>query len=370
MAERPDGKIVLAGFTYGSWGEANRGGNDFIAVLLEPPTLSSPAPASAPADESYSASPTRPNASAAPSSAPSVFSTWNSPTAPTPTPSAGNPPVTPDNASAAGSSTLDPAAMIAIVSAAGIVMVALGFWVARRRLRQKPITNHQGPSPTDRERKDDPGLGDADDPVQEHQPNWGSRNPMFGHDGKRIPQHHRQQTLFAAAGLAQSSSGLTTLFGKDGDGAAGGEGAEDGAGERSASATSVSTAEQAELAQFHQGPSVTSAAPDADESTPGVSGESGVSATVDRRRSRDGVGFGEAVMQAVLELALHCQIPGVSEAAAMVSILVNLVSDSSDSGSDGRLRQCRSIITMLQRAAKVAERVSLRFAVSPVFFIR
>lgn len=70
--------------------------------------------------------------------------------------------------------------------------------------------------------------------------------------------------------------------------------------------------------------------------------------------------MGEAAMKAAQELAHHCQVRGVSEAAAVVSILMKLASDSHDnsSGSDARLRQCRSIVMMLERAAKVAGKVS------------
>ena len=78
-----------------------------------------------------------------------------------------------------------------------------------------------------------------------------------------------------------------------------------------------------------------------------------------RRRSSDGIGIGQAVAEAAYELAHHCQIPGVSEAAAAVATLVKLVSDSRDinSGVDTNLRQCRSIVMMLERATKVAGEV-------------
>ncbi|CAM9446055.1 unnamed protein product, partial [Hapterophycus canaliculatus] len=63
---------------------------------------------------------------------------------------------------------------------------------------------------------------------------------------------------------------------------------------------------------------------------------------------------GGAVVAAAQELAQHCQIPGVSEAATVVSILVKLVTDSQDAArDDARLKRCRSIVMMLERAAKV-----------------
>ena len=92
----------------------------------------------------------------------------------------------------------------------------------------------------------------------------------------------------------------------------------------------------------------------ADNGAPSTTGEAD-----DQQESRGGVGLGEAVMGAAQELAYHCLIPGVSEAAAAVSILVTLFSDGRDlnSGYDTNLKQCRSIILMLERAAKVAGKV-------------
>ncbi|CAN0411915.1 unnamed protein product, partial [Ectocarpus sp. 8 AP-2014] len=88
-----------------------------------------------------------------------------------------------------------------------------------------------------------------------------------------------------------------------------------------------------------------------------ASGKGETSHTDSRRASFvTRVGVGQAVIVAAQDLAHHCQVPGVSEVATLVSLLVNLVTDSCDnnSGSDGRLRQCRSIIVLLNRADKVA----------------
>lgn len=67
-------------------------------------------------------------------------------------------------------------------------------------------------------------------------------------------------------------------------------------------------------------------------------------------------------MEAAQELAYHCLIPGISEAAAAVSILVTLFSDGRDlnSGYDANLKHCRSIVSMLERASKLAGKVGLR----------
>ena len=90
--------------------------------------------------------------------------------------------------------------------------------------------------------------------------------------------------------------------------------------------------------------------------------EIGVSSTTDGRKSTGGPGLGRAVGEAALELARNCLIPGVSEAASAVSILVDLVTGNQDTknGTEPSLRRCRSIVLMLQRAAKVLGKVSPR----------
>lgn len=95
----------------------------------------------------------------------------------------------------------------------------------------------------------------------------------------------------------------------------------------------------------------------------GFSAEEGVDAapaTGGRRKTSSGVEYGQAVLAAAQELAHHCQIPGVSEAATAVSILINLVMDSRDllSRGDAAAKRCRSILIMLERAAKVLGKVS------------
>lgn len=78
-----------------------------------------------------------------------------------------------------------------------------------------------------------------------------------------------------------------------------------------------------------------------------------------RRNSNSGLGFPQAVAQAALELIDSSQIAGVSEAASLVCILVNLVKDSrAYSGSiNWRVKRCRSIIDMLRKATMVLGKV-------------
>lgn len=90
-----------------------------------------------------------------------------------------------------------------------------------------------------------------------------------------------------------------------------------------------------------------------------VASDSGAPSTASSRRTSSGVGYSQAVVAAAQELAQHCQIPGVSEAATVVSILVRLVSDHQDDlgRGDAKVKRCRSIVMMLERAAKVLGKV-------------
>lgn len=125
----------------------------------------------------------------------------------------------------------------------------------------------------------------------------------------------------------------------------------------------MSTAELAELGQLNQR-AASSAASVVDETTPrdNVGGDDMMaSSATGRRGPRSSIGLGEAVAEAAQNLAYNCQIPGVSEAASVVSTLARLVSDSRDirSGGDSNVRQCRSIVRMLERASRVAGTVSV-----------
>lgn len=125
------------------------------------------------------------------------------------------------------------------------------------------------------------------------------------------------------------------------------------------STTTVSTVDQTELEEIRFS-ARTGVAPLHDDLIP-VSGESGASSTFGSRRVSSGLGYGQAVMAAAQELAHHCNIPGISEAASMVSILINLVSDSRDGMNrrDARGRGCRSLVMVLKRAAQVLGEVSV-----------
>ncbi|CAM9164639.1 unnamed protein product, partial [Hapterophycus canaliculatus] len=122
----------------------------------------------------------------------------------------------------------------------------------------------------------------------------------------------------------------------------------------SPSAANMSTTKRVEPAQSYQRQSLGGGS----RSVEASGGGSGASLATDRDRPACELGLGHAILSAAQELAHHCQTPGISEAATAVSIMARLVTDSRDNDreSDLRLRQCNSIIMVLKRAAKVADK--------------
>lgn len=77
------------------------------------------------------------------------------------------------------------------------------------------------------------------------------------------------------------------------------------------------------------------------------------------RRDTIGPSVPQAVAQAALELADNCTITGVSEAARLIRLLVNLVQDTGGNATsvDRNLKRCQSMIDMLRTAATVLDKV-------------
>ncbi|CAM9974678.1 unnamed protein product, partial [Scytosiphon promiscuus] len=163
----------------------------------------------------------------------------------------------------------------------------------------------------------------------------------------------------STAKLVKISQGQSTASGEDGNDDRSRGGGEKEMVQESLTATTstatMSTVERAEADQFYQRQSMVDTAL-VEESTSGGVSDSWASSCARPQGAPDGIGLGDAVMAAAVDLAKHCHIPGVSEAAAALSILVKMVSDSRDSGSDAKLRQCRSIVRVLERAGEVAEK--------------
>ncbi|CAM9606844.1 unnamed protein product, partial [Hapterophycus canaliculatus] len=299
MTAGPEGNILLAGFTAGSWGATNLGENDFVAAMLNTSTVAT--------------------------SAPSVATTVITP-APTSTPP-----------SDAGSTSDTTPMILGVVFGVGVmVLVALGVWTLRRRGARKKDANPRPP----------PAVSGDFEHGPKHEPsqNAGSDEGGSAEGGWGRPQQRKM------AGFAFHERRSVDV--KESD-----------TGRAGSTATSTAASLRrvpAEGALWPTPTVVSEAVRTGPERTP-LSGEKGANcaesgepSAAGREARRGGFGLAYAVMDAAQELANHCQTPGISEAATIVSILANLVSDSRDDDSDARLRQCRAIVMMLERAAKVA----------------
>lgn len=383
VAAGSDGKAILAGFTDGSWGgEASIGDDDFLAVLLDfgPPTTPSPTVAltvtpATPPPSTAATSPATPSPSAAATSSatprsPDIVAP-SSVVTPAPSPGASSVanPVT--TTSSEGSASDTTPVVVGVVSAvAGTALIALAVFLKRWRAAKK--YPHSPPLPP----------SDNDDDLEHHREQPQSVQPPTpvvvargvangSRSGAPPPYQHNAppppyQAQAVGAPLQWSTEQVANAV-KHGGASLVGENAHACSAEQSLTATgstaNVSTAERSEMAQFYHGQSGAGAASVGDGPQPEeVSGRGRASSAADRPGEAGGVGLGHAVLMAAQELARNCQLPGVSEAAAVVCILVNLVTDSrqNNDGSDARLRQCRSIVMMLNRAAKVAGKVSYR----------
>lgn len=91
------------------------------------------------------------------------------------------------------------------------------------------------------------------------------------------------------------------------------------------------------------------------------SSESGSSPIDCCRGPTRGIGVGQAVMGAALDIAQMSTIPGVAEVAGLVVVLMKLATDSSDvmgAAGDYMVKRCRAVLLLLERAATVLDEVS------------
>lgn len=80
----------------------------------------------------------------------------------------------------------------------------------------------------------------------------------------------------------------------------------------------------------------------------------------DNRKPSFAIGVAPAVLGVAQELARMSQMPGVTEVAGLVIVLMNLVMDSSEvvRDADSMVKRCRSVLGLLQRADDVLQQVS------------
>ncbi|CBN75056.1 Transmembrane receptor kinase [Ectocarpus siliculosus] len=367
MAAGSNGRMLMVGNTNGSWiGDPNLGSDDFLLVMFNTTSLTtsttptaSPTVARSPAPASQVILPsTTPTTLPNPTLAPSAGSSS------TLAPSSGNSStvgplgISPGGESASGTAPVLAGVVSAIAAAA---LITLGVLYKRRQAAKNMGSGRLVPPPSD-----DDSLEHGRD-YNRPQGVEPATSAVVCSDNNQPPHPHKPVEVVtvgkgmaapsetAPSGSLSSNTEQSTRMPVGPGVKFPGVGTEDVLAQRSLTATGstadVSTSERAELA----GISTENTGRFADEPMP-ASGEREASSTAGRRGSFGDVGVGQAVMVAAQELAHSCQVPGVSEAVTLVSILVNLVKDSRDdsSGGDSRLRQCRSIVMVLNRADKVA----------------
>lgn len=281
-----------------------------------------------------------------------------------------------------------------VSAVAGVALIALAILVKRRRASKKSITPPPPPPIHDvnnlEQGRDEPQLaqppsysavlavGNGDDKSPSHQHDASPHRHMpveaGGVDvGDIVPSSVPPALALPAKSSAEHGTHAVEDCGtecavEDGGAGLAGKDTADSSAQRSLATTNsvattstadVSTYERAELAQFHQRQSAASIA-SGSQPDDAPAGSDGASSAADCKKPPGDIGLGHAVLAAAQELAHHCQVPGISEAAAVVCIMANLVTDSreNDSASSLRLRQSRSVVTVLKRAAKVVGRVS------------
>ncbi|CAN0451135.1 unnamed protein product, partial [Ectocarpus sp. 12 AP-2014] len=370
MAAGSDGKMILAGYTDGSWEDgANLGADDFLAVMLNT-IATTPAPSSPSGDPigRPTPAPSTPTAATPATSSPggdAIGGPTGAPSLPaTSTPgtlSASDSPIGGLTAAAGSDGSASSAAPIiagALSTAAIVALSAVGFLLRRRRAAKKNGADGGDPHVLPLDWLEDGrqhGVSSTKSAVID-----GGDNPTLHQDNHSPPANR-----FKLTEVAPNGGGAAATFGTSQPmdaGKVGGVALADGSAEdcmakhhfivATTSTADASTLDRAAVAGIL-----------GEEAGFLADGPKPASSAAGRRGSCSDVGVGRAVMNAAQELAQRCQIPGVSEAAAMVSILVNLVADSRDSNNrgDATLKQCRSVVMALERAATVAGEVSTRY---------
>lgn len=405
MSSDSDGRVIFAGKTYGSYAATNLGSGDYVAVMLNTSALDTPAL-------------TTPLLSPTPTPAPPSAATPITP----PGTTQGTSNVAPIAAGVA--SAVAGAALIALglfllkrkrdkknISARQVHPPV----VAVHRENRPPVHQHNPAAPPPLYRRTVASSHQHPaPPPPPYQRATAARQQHFARpappylrttasagveaasgtdingEGRHVISAHPAAVAVKHAGNATAQFGKNVSGGGSGDALGGSylpEGytepsasvdksggrtgvAQDGAGGGlvdhtlivTTSTINMSTGERKTFTPAYGGIGVAGAAVATDEPTPTLD-EIRASSSTDDRRSSGGPGLGRAVGEAALELARSCLIPGVSEAASTVSILVDLITGNQDTinGTEPSLRRCRSIVLMLQKAAKVLGKVSQQY---------
>lgn len=315
MTATSDGRVILAGKTAGGWGEINEGGDDFVAVAVDMSVLATPLPT--PGQFS-----------------PSLLET--------PSPSI--------SSKVGGSSATNTLMIAGVVSAAaGVVLIAILMFLRERQ--KKNSTNDIKDSAYPRKTGDpEEGSGGQDRRTRSQLVSPAVVQPI------RPPSYETLAAMDSdAPGRFAPIAGVATSRGPregNGDG-----GAQNRRVDKTISIGGISTEKKGGAPPLHVGDSGGNAVALPTTSGPGDAAIGGSDSP--RRSSAGGIGVARAVMEAAQELAQKSQIPGVCDAATLLAVLVNLVTDNMGNieGVEWRIKRCRSILIMLERAARVLGKV-------------
>ncbi|CAN0213505.1 unnamed protein product [Ascophyllum nodosum] len=308
VAADQNGRFLMAGGTDGGWNGFNSGAKDFAAILFDAnASLSFTSNSSLPTPRLRAASTS--NSSLSSMSSSSVMSTSTS-----------SPPSTPSPTSSFSTTTIVGVVVAGVVATVALLAVCLWWRIRRRKKEDSPLTR---------------GM----DASQMATPSSPPKNAL---------------ELEKSAALAGHKN-LTKVEEVDAQ--------EDVAVEGGNVLTALTMATPTTSAAIRAGPLPCNPSVDATPET--MISESGAEKVAVPRKSigsafpgRVEISPAMAVMEAASTVASSSSIPGVSEAARLVSVLVQLVVDKEDVDTAGekRVRWCRSIVALLERASELIEK--------------
>lgn len=389
-ASNKDSRVLLAGITEGRWSEINAGAIDFAAVLIELPTLVTPAPSLPPTTAPLLVTPI-PTLSATPSSttersttAPSSITTASlelvSPppsSLPPPSSSSQTPPpaaVIPDppsTGSAGSSSSPSTATVTGTVAAAVLVVIlVLAMWIWRRNTKRQgkgsqfPRSIHTSPNAP---------YPDADSSTGNSAGTSGSGNPVHGDapppdDSVSMPSgssavSERRPALNSRHAATVESTKLEASAGRS-DSRELASGSDHVMLEKDLAEMTSTVENSVPLSAVGVGLPPYDLTGDQDPRKASKTVTEDVTGSTDNSSSSSsslhlGICAAEAVMEAASAVARSSNIPGVGETAMLVTLLVKLVIDhnSNDFDVDRRVRWCRSIVSILERASELLGKV-------------
>lgn len=327
-------ETLLAGFVGGTWAVDDLGGFDFGAVMLDTSTPSSAEPTPFPTQFPVASnSPSPVSTTFSPTTQPAGYASDVTMLEPTLIPSTISPQSTTSptlTADGVPSSTLLMVIVVVLSCVLGLIGVAAGGWLYRRRARR---TTDGTVSPSASEsgyigRNAESTSGDVP-PTQQSTRSPQPNDAVSASSQKKeaVPQATSNGSSSTAADAREMDEGTATN-------------ADDGKHDPNTPSQSGETAAVRDIVM------------------PGSS-ESTTSTGNSCQRPARSLGVVQAVLEAAQVLARTSTIPGVAEMAGLVVVLVNVAQDDSDitGAGDNTVKRCRSVLLLVQRAAEVLDKV-------------